>query len=125
MRTQGIDIPDPSPGTGALRSALLALAGYPQAKVQAAEKACSAEILKAFPNLASLTPAETSKRIQEASAFATCMRSHGIDFPDPTSFASNPSAYLRAVSAIDLSSPAVKAAGTTCRAVVLKDLGGG
>jgi len=123
MRAQGIDIPDPTAGTGGVRRALLTLAGYPTAKVQSAEEACAAQIHKAFPNAGNLTPAERSKRLQEAEVFSSCMRSHGIAYPDPSTFASDPSGYLRAIAAIDTSGPAVKSAGLACKAVALKDTG--
>ena len=125
MRSQGIDIPDPAGPKGAARNLLLILARYPQAKLQSAEQACATELHAAFPNATSLTPAERAQRLQEADAFATCMRSHGIAFPDPSQLASDPLSFYQAIAGLNASSPAVKAAGTTCKAQALKDTGGG
>jgi len=99
-----------------------ALANVPQVKVQAAAKACAAQIKLAFPNLGAVTPAQRQLRVQEADAFAACMRQHGINFPDPSSAAANPSAYLQQIQA-DSNSPAFKAATPTCKTVMLKDTG--
>jgi hypothetical protein len=125
MRSQGIDIPDPSGLTGAARNLLSILSKYPTSKLQSAEKACAAQIKQAFPNATSLSPAQRAKRLQEAQAFSTCMRSHGIPFPDPASLASDPLGFYRALAALNTNSPAVKADATTCRAQALKDAGGG
>ena len=124
MRGQGIDIPDPGPTRASVVHMLSVLASFPQAKVQSAEQACMALIRKAFPNATSLTPAERAQRLQETEAFATCMRSHGINFPDPASYAGNPSGLVRAISLLDQSSPAFKAAGNACKSLALKDAGG-
>ncbi len=125
MRAHGIDIPDQdlTPGGGRLLTALRIIAGYPQAQVQAAERACMSEIRQAFPSLTSLTPAQQAQRRQEAIVFAQCMRAHGIAFPDPTSALANPAAYLKAVTAIDRSSPSYKAAAPGCRAEAIKAAG--
>jgi hypothetical protein len=125
MRGQGIDVPDPSAAKGAARSLLLILARHPTSKVQGAEQACAPQIRAAFPNATSLSPAERAKRLQEADAFSACMRSHGIPFPDPATLASDPLSFYRALAALNTNSPAVKSAGTTCKAQALKDTGGG
>jgi hypothetical protein len=124
MRAQGISIPDPGATRASLLSTLRVLASYPQAKVQSAEKACAAQIHAAFPEASSLTPAQRELRLKQAGIFATCMRSHGINFPDPSTAASNPASFYQALQSLDLNSPAFKAAGTTCRALMLKEIGG-
>jgi len=124
MRGQGIDIPDPTPGRSGILSLLRTLGSYPSVEVQAAEKACAAQIHQAFPNATSLTPAERSKRLQQADVFSSCMRSRGIPYPDPSTLLSNPSSYYQALGSVDLNSPAFKSAGVACRAVMLKDTGG-
>jgi len=124
MRGQGIDIPDPTPSGSGILKLLRILGSYPAAKVQSAEQACTTQIRQALPNAASVTPAERAKRLQEAEVFSSCMRSRGISYPDPSTFSTNPSAFYRALGSIDLNSPAFKAAGIACRAVMLKDTGG-
>ena len=125
MRGQGIDLPDPTASAGNARRMLLVLGGYPQVKVEAAEKACATEIAKAFPNAGKITSGERTKKLQAAEAFSQCMNAHGISFPDPSTIASDPLSFYRGLSSLDTSSPAVKAAGTTCKAQALKDTGGG
>jgi hypothetical protein len=120
MRSQGINIPDIGTGQGQIIQVLRIIAGYPQAKVQAAMQACAAEIRQAFPNATALSPAQLAQRRQEARVFAACMRAAGINFPDPSASGSNPIAYLDALSNLDLNSPAVKAKAVTCRGQALK-----
>ena len=122
IRAQGINIPDPGPTRESVLKMAEALASFPQVKVQAAATACAAQIKLAFPNVAALTPAQRELRVQEGAAFATCMRLHGINFPDPSSPAANPSAYLQQIQA-DSNSPAFKAATPTCKTVMLNDTG--
>ncbi len=121
FRSHGIDIPDFTAGGGRIRAVLRIIAGYPTAKVQSVTQACAASIRQAFPNAtgADLSPSQLAQRRQEGLAFAQCMRSRGIAYPDPMA-ASNPSAYLRAIASLDTSSPAFKAAGIACRAQVVK-----
>jgi len=120
LRAHGINIPDLTAGGGRLLNAARIIASYPQAKVQAAEQTCASEIKQAFPNLANVTPAEQEQRLKEATVFAQCVGAHGINFPDPTTAQANPQAYLKAVSSIDTSSPAYKAAAPSCRSQALK-----
>jgi len=113
-------VPDLTAGGGRLLNAVKIIASYPAAKVQAAEQACAGEIKQAFPNLANVTPAQQEQRLKEATVFAQCMRAHGINFPDPTTAAANPQAYLKAVTSIDTTSPGYKAASPDCRTQALK-----
>jgi len=123
MRAQGIDIPDPGATRGSILAVLRILAGYPQAKVQAAETACAAQIRQAFPNATSLSPTQRAQRLREAVAFAQCMRSHGVNFPDPSTAASDPAGFYQALASLDTNSPAFKAAGKTCTALTLTTTG--
>ena len=100
------------------------LAGYPRVKIQVAETACATEIRQAFPNATNLTPAQRAQRLQEAVAFAACMRSHAINFPDPSTAASDPSDYYQALESLDTNSPAFTAAARACTALTLKQAGG-
>ena len=125
MRAQGIDIPDPTATRGTALRILRVLAGYPAVKVNAAEHACTAEIRQAFPNATSLTPAQRTQRLHEAEVLAQCMRAHGVpNFPDPAAYAGNPAGYYQALTSLDTSSPAFKAAASTCKAQALKAAGG-
>jgi hypothetical protein len=124
LRAQGIDVPDPSTQKGSALRTLTVIASYPTVKVNAAAQACSSEVSKAYPNVASLSSSEKTRRLQELQAFATCMRSHGIPYPDPSSYASDPDGLLKAFAAVDQNSPAYKAAAPGCMKQALKDAGG-
>ena len=124
MRAQGIDVPDPGASRASVLNVLRVLSTFPQAKVQAAEAACASEIHQAFPNATNLTPAQRAQRLQQAVAFAACMRSHGIPFPDPSTAAGNPAGFYQALQSINTNSPAVQAAGKTCRSLTLSPAGG-
>jgi hypothetical protein len=124
LRSQGINIPDLTPGGGRLVQATKIIAGYPPARVQAAEKVCQSELKQAFPNLFNLSSAQIAQRRQQALAFAQCLRSHGIYFPDPTSVTSNPAAYIQTLTALS-NTPAYEAAAPGCRTQALKASGGG
>ncbi|MGO9903631.1 MAG: hypothetical protein ACLP0J_29090 [Solirubrobacteraceae bacterium] len=125
MRAQGINIPDLTPGGGRIVAVLRIIASYPTVKVQSAEKACYSSLRQAFPNAfgTDLTPAQLAERRQQGVVFAECMRSHGINYPDPTTAAANPAAAVSQINSLDTSSPAFKAAGTTCKAEALKASG--
>ncbi len=49
-----------------------------------------------------------------------CLRAHGINFPDPSSAAADPQAYLKAVTSIDTGSPGYRANAPACRTQALK-----
>jgi hypothetical protein len=123
MRAQGIDIPDPGATRAGILSLVRKLATYPQAKVTAAEQACASEIRQAFPQAASLTPAQQAARVREVRVFAACMRARGVSFPDPSSATAGGS-FLAALQAVNTNSPAFKSAVTPCRAQALKVAGG-
>jgi hypothetical protein len=123
MRAHGIEIPDFTTGRTQTLKVLQIVARYPAATVRSAAQACAASIRRAFPNAATLSPEQRAQRRQEALVFAECMRSHGIRYPDPTTATSNLSGYLSALSALDMNSPAYKAAAPGCRTQALKAAG--
>jgi hypothetical protein len=83
MRQHGIDMPDPKPGNGGgfTFRARGPKGGASSQKLQAADKACR----KLLPNggRPNLTPAQRAQARDAALKFAQCMRSHGINIPDP------------------------------------------
>lgn len=81
MREHGVDMPDPeTDGGGRGRVQFNAEAGQ-EDTVEAAHKACEKYMQAAGPGSMS---AENRQKFQDAMvAFARCMRSHGIDMPDP------------------------------------------
>lgn len=107
MREHGVDMPDPGPD-GNLQFDGGAVGDRSKA-VQAAS-ACQ-QYLPNGGELKNLSP----QQLDQARAFAKCMREHGIDMPDP-----DPDGGLGAIlgSGIDFDSPAFKAATEACRPAV-------
>ena len=58
------------------------LRNYSQAQVTSARQACQQYFSQAFPRL-NLTPAQRAQFQQQLVKFAQCMRSHGVNVPDP------------------------------------------
>ncbi|MGI8904798.1 MAG: hypothetical protein ACR2IP_14345 [Solirubrobacteraceae bacterium] len=115
FRSHGVNVPDPSTGGGPAGGGGIfrSLRNYPQAQIQSARTACRQYISQAFPRL-NLSPAQRAQFQQQAVKFAQCMRSHGIDIPDPTSNGGGGSGFGRALRSVDRNSPAFKTASTTC-----------
>ena len=85
LRAHGIEAPDSGSTAGAGRGGGIfgALRNYPRAQIQAAMTACRPYMAAAFPRL-NLTPAQQAARRAELVKYAECMRSHGVNIPDPT-----------------------------------------
>lgn len=115
FRAHGVNVPDPSSGGGPAGGGGIfrTLHNYPQAQVQSARTACQQYIAQAFPRL-NLSPAQRAQAQQQAVKYAQCMRSHGIDIPDPTSNSGGGLGIGRALRSIDRNSPAFKTANTAC-----------
>jgi hypothetical protein len=114
MRQHGINIPDPSSGGGPAGGggAFRTLRNYPQAQRQAALQACQTYLTQAFGNI---SPAQSAQFRQQLVKYAQCMRSHGIDIPDPTtSTAGGGFGLRRALGSVDRNSPAFQAANKAC-----------
>jgi hypothetical protein len=116
LRSHGINVPDPSSGGGAAGGGgfLRALRTYPQSQVQTARTACSQYIAQAFPQF-NLTPAQRSAVQQQLVKFAECMRSHGINVPDPQLGANGGFGLRQAFGSVDRNSPAFKSAFNACQ----------
>ena len=81
MRAHGIDFSEgPAPGGGQATRVRVGKGGSPQ-KVQAATKECAKQT-GGGPKEPSAS--EQAEFKDKAVKFAACMRSHGIDMPDPT-----------------------------------------
>ncbi|MET7394627.1 hypothetical protein ABZS66_14160 [Dactylosporangium sp. NPDC005572] len=105
MREHGVDMPDPGPD-GNIEIA----PGADRSKVLAASEACQ-EFLPNGGSLQNLSP----EQLEQARAFAKCMREHGVDMPDPDPD-TGLSSFLK--SDIDVNSPAFKAAAEACKGTV-------
>jgi pyruvate/2-oxoglutarate dehydrogenase complex dihydrolipoamide acyltransferase (E2) component len=106
MRDNGVNLPDsPGQGGGAVRR------DVDQATLQKAQKACGKYQRQAFGNIS----ADQRQKFRDAFAkFASCMRQHGVDVPDPPADTGGRPAGVR--SRLDESDPKVKAATTACSA---------
>ena len=77
MRENGVDVPDPEPGTGG-RMGIPLDGGVDVEAVQEARKACE-EFAPAGTGPGAVDP-EVQDRMRD---FAKCMRENGVDVPDP------------------------------------------
>jgi hypothetical protein len=91
FRAHGINVPDPSSGGGPAGGGGIfrQLRNYSQAQVTAARQACRQYFAAAFPRL-NLNPQQRAQLQQQLVKFAECMRSHGVNIPDPTFNGSGP-----------------------------------
>jgi hypothetical protein len=93
FRAHGINVSDSGASTtgggGGAGGIFSALRNYPRAEIEAAMTACKQYLSAAFP-AATLTPAQRAERTQELVKYATCMRSHGVNIPDPTTSGGGP-----------------------------------
>jgi hypothetical protein len=116
FRSHGINVPDPSSGGGAAGGGgfLRALRTYPQSQIQAARTACSQYFAQAFPQF-NLTPTQRSAVQQQLVKFAECMRSHGVNIPDPESGANGGFGFRQAFGSVDRNSPAFQSGFKACQ----------
>jgi hypothetical protein len=115
FRAHGINVPDPSSGGGPAEGAGVGriLRDYPQSQIQSVLQACRQYLAQAFPRL-NLSPQQRAQFQQQLVKFAECMRSHGIDIPDPTFNGNGAFGFRRAFRSIDRNSPAFQAAQKAC-----------
>jgi hypothetical protein len=115
FRAHGLNVPDPSTGGGVAGGGgvFRALRGYSQAQVQAATSACRQYFAQAFPR-ANLSPAQRAQVQQQLVKFAQCMRSHGVNIPDPTFNSGGGFGFRRAFGSVDRNSPAFQTASKAC-----------
>jgi hypothetical protein len=122
MRTHGVNVPDPSSSGGPAGGGEIfkVFRDYPRGQIQAAFSACRQYAAAAFPAL-TLTPAQRAARRAQLVKFAQCMRSHGVNIPDPTTSGGGPGGGGFAFGAQGpqtfrslLNTPSFKAANTAC-----------
>jgi hypothetical protein len=121
MRSHGVQVPDPKPGTGDGPS-LTRIGGPGKADIspqvfERANAACRKYMQAAAPKM---SPAQQAELRDQALRFARCMRQHGIDMPDPEVSGGGLRIKLRLGSAssgaINPRSPAFKDAQEACKA---------
>ena len=116
FRAHGINVPDPSASGGAAGGGggiFRSLQNYSQAQLSAARQACQQYFSQAFPR-ANLSPAQRAQFQQQLVKFAQCMRSHGINVPDPTFNGGGGFGFRQTFRSIDRNSPAFQAANKAC-----------
>lgn len=118
FRAHGINVPDPSSGGGQAGGGgvFRTLRNYPQAQTQAARQACSKYFSQAFPQF-NLTAAQRAQVQQQLVKFAECMRSHGVNIPDPKSTGNGGFGFQRAFGSVDRNSPAFQSALKSCQSL--------
>lgn len=118
FRAHGINLPDPSangglPGGGGGPAG--ALQNYSQAQLSAAQQACRQDLAQAFPRL-NLSPGQQAQFRAQIVRFAQCMRSHGVNIPDPTTNGGG-FGFRQALGSVDRNSPAFQAAAKACESL--------
>jgi hypothetical protein len=118
FRAHGINVPDPSSSGGPAGGGRIfrSLRSYPPAQIDAARQACRQYFAQAFPQL-NLSPAQRAQFQQQLVKFARCMRSHGIDIPDPQFNGSGGFGIGRELRSIDRNSPAFQSAMAACQSL--------
>jgi hypothetical protein len=117
LRSHGVNVPDPSPnggpagggggGGGIFRQAR----GNPN--FQSAMQACAQYRRQANP-FSNLSPVQRAQFQQDLVKFAQCMRSHGIDIPDPTTSSGGGFGIFRQIPSSERNSPAFRSAVQAC-----------
>ena len=119
FRAHGINVPDPTSGGGVAGGGgglFRSLQNYPQAQITAARQACQQYFAQAFPRL-NLSPAQQAQFRAQLVKFAQCMRSHGINMPDPTANGGGGFGFRQAFRSIDRNSPAFQTAAKACQSL--------
>jgi hypothetical protein len=121
FRAHGLNVPDPSAnggvaGGGGGGGLFRSLQNYSQAQISAARQACQQYFAQAFPR-ANLSPAQQAQFRAQIVKFAQCMRSHGVNIPDPTANGGGGFGFRQAFRSIDRNSPAFQAAAKACQSL--------
>lgn len=118
FRAHGINVPDPSSGGGPAGGGgvFRSLRQYSQAQIQTATQACRQYFAQAFPR-ANLSPQQRAQIQQQLVKFAQCMRSHGVNIPDPQTSAGGGFGFRQQFRSIDRNSPAFQAAAKACQSL--------
>ncbi len=118
FRAHGINVPDPTQGGGPAGGggAFRVLRQYSQTQVQAATTACSQYLKQAFA-FANVSPAQAAQFRQQFVKYAECMRSHGVDVPDPSTTTGGGFGLRGVITPAVRNSPAFQTANTACQSL--------
>ena len=117
MRQHGVNVPDP----GTHGEISVRIGPGDKAKADAAQKACG-HYLRSLARQ-SASPAQIQRMRDAALKYARCMRSHGVDFPDPK-FKSGGMMQFGGPG-LNPNDPSFKAADKACRGLMPGPKGGG
>ncbi|HEV7584759.1 MAG TPA: hypothetical protein VGO14_03165 [Solirubrobacteraceae bacterium] len=111
MREHGVNVPTPTPG-----QPVRFTSSNPQA-MDAAQNAC-----KRYTAAQEPSPADQAAHLEAGRKFARCMRSHGIQVPDPSTTQGGVAIKMNGgPGSINPSSPAFQAAQTACQSLLGKN----
>ncbi len=119
LRAHGVNVPDPTSGGGpggGGGGVFRSLRDIPPTQQQSLRQACASQFTAAFP-LLNASPAQRAQFQQQLVKFAQCMRSHGVNIPDPTTTGTGGFGFGRAFRSVDRNSPAFQSAATACASV--------
>jgi hypothetical protein len=123
-RAHGLNVPDPSPAGGQGGGIGRLLGQYSQSQINTALQSCRQYLAKAFPQF-NLSPAQRAQVQQQLVKFAECMRSHGVNVPDPTFNSGGGFGFRQAFRSVDRNSPAFQSALKACQSLRPRFGGGG
>jgi hypothetical protein len=111
MREHGVNVPTPTPG-----QPVRFTSSNPQA-MDAAQSAC-----KRYAAAQEPSPAEQAAHLEAGRKFARCMRSRGIQIPDPSATQGGARIQMKGgPGSVNPSSPAFQAAQTACQSLLGKN----
>jgi hypothetical protein len=114
MRDHGVDMPDPTEGSGG--GVVMKGPTGDKNAVDEADEACASLRPKAGDGGMKPDPEQEAKMREQALAFSACMREHGIDMPDPQFGDGSMSMSLG--DGIDPEAPAFKEAQAACESLM-------
>ncbi len=118
FREHGLNVPDPSSGGGPAGGGGIfrTLRQYSQTQVQTATQACRQYFAQAFPR-ANISPQQRAQLQQQLVKFAQCMRSHGVNIPDPSASSGGGFGFGQGFRSVDRNSPAFQSAAKACQSL--------
>jgi hypothetical protein len=124
MREHGVNVSTPSGASGAIKITGTGSAGNPHS-LEAAQNACKRYQPSAGKQ--NISPAERAALEDASLKFAQCMRSHGVNVPNPTTSAAGGGFSIKiqgGPGSVNPSSPSFQAAQKACQGLLPKPPGG-
>jgi hypothetical protein len=122
LREHGLNVSTGTAGSGP--SGAIKISGTNPQAFEAAQNACRR--YRPSAEQENISPAEKAKRLEAGVKFARCMRSHGVNIPDPTSSGGGIRIKMQggpgSAGRPDPSSPTFQAAQNACQGLLGKNL---